>query len=181
MITEVSYLLPAHQRWLIEKLESHREALTPDVSNYAKGRLRYWLQYQALLRRDGGYTNDAVRDEELWAFLQQIYPEAQLGLAIYGEVGIGPHRDHTYADPHGVAINLGEVEGWSYQNRRTSLALYPELPDAPTTIFHPRVGAVWHFNTKNLHAVINPAPDRWAVFLWKISQRERAHFEYVTK
>lgn len=152
-------------------LETTKHSLALDVSSYAKDRQRYWLQHEwDLLNKQ---FSPAVRDERLWKYCKTWMPDADLGLVVYGQIGITAHRDDSYADWRGVGINLGELDYWYYDCE------YPEYkytknknPSNPQTYTIP-VGGVFEFNTKNPHAVINPAKDRWAIFLWKVSHKHR--------
>lgn len=150
--------------------------LRPDVSNYARGRQRAWLQVEAPLGNTRPWQ-PGVRDERLWNWiLENIWAEAELGLVAYGQVGIRPHRDASYADYEARSINLGEIEGWWYEPG------YSDFGPGPQTIRHALTyklapGDVIRFNCKNQHAVINPAPDRWSINLWRVSDRARARFE----
>ncbi len=157
---------------VISHLNNNLQRLTPDKSTYSPGRQKYWLQSEWDLK--DRIFRPAVKDERLWTFCKRAMPEADLGLVVYGEIGIKPHRDDSYADWRGVGINLGEMESWYYD------AQYPELkwtketnPSAPRNI-KVLPGQVFEFNTKNPHGANNPAHDRWAIFLWKIKQQYRS-------
>lgn len=162
----------------IKALTTHLDSLTPwledDVSNYAKGRKRFWLQHEWSLK-DRCFA-PAVEDDRLWSFCKRMMPTANLGLAVYGSVGISLHRDDSYADYKCTGVNLGNVGGWVYDCQ------YPEFrwtrnTNAPNPrSFNLPVGAVFEFNCKNPHAVINPAEDRWALFLWSIGPKFRKAF-----
>ena len=173
---------PAEMADIIAHLNRHKDQrLRPDVSNYAKGRQRYWLQYEWDLKNRNLTTG--IYDPKLWEFCKKWMPDADLGLAIYGPIGISPHRDDSYADWRGVAINLGEIGSWSYDCQ------YPEYQWSPNDKCNPPntknykvpPGTVFEFNTKNPHGVNEPAENRWAINLWKVSNKFRADLDLVKK
>ena len=161
---------------IIDHLNSHKYRLTRDVSTYAKGRQRYWLQHEWDLKNRKFIP--AIKDERIWKYCKYWMPDADLGLIVHGPVGITPHRDDSYADWKAVGINLGELESWNYNCE------YPEFRWARDEDKNPSnpqnydigPGTVFEFNCKNLHAAVNPADDRWAIFLWKISHKYRQQF-----
>lgn len=159
---------------LVSHLERHKDRLAPDVSRYAQGRQRYWLNYEWDLASKT--FSHAVKDKRLWTFCKEVFPGADLGLVVYGGVGIDLHRDDSYADWLGVGVNLGKVEAWLYDCQ------YPEYrwtsnqnPPNPKR-YKLGVGDVFQFNTKNPHSAVNPAHDRWALFLWRVSRKLRPQF-----
>ena len=165
------------QRWqrVVRHLEATKnERCQRDYSSYAPGRSKYWLQWEWSLKEKRFVPG--VRDNRLWNFCKEFFPEADLGLVCTGPVGIRPHRDDSYADWRAVGLNLGEVESWYYDpqypefkwtpNQRPSNPEYHQLP----------AGTVFEFNCKNLHGVVNPAHNRWGIFLWKVSNKKRSQF-----
>jgi hypothetical protein len=56
------------QSKIIELLDSYQSSLTSDVSNYAKGRQRFWLQAEAdLTKVNGGKVyKQGVQIPKLW-------------------------------------------------------------------------------------------------------------------
>ena len=174
MLRQLGIIEPDQVQSIVEHLNAHKERLSPDVSSYAKNRSRYWLQHEWSLNKRS--FSSAVKDSRIWDLCKEWMPDADLGLVIHGPVGIKPHRDDSYADWRGVGINLGEVESWYYDCQ------YPEYRWSPSNQCNPSnpmnyklpVGAVFEFNTKNPHAVNNPAEDRWAIFLWKLKNSYRA-------
>ena len=162
----------------IQALTTHLDSLTPwledDVSNYAKGRKRFWLQHEWDLRNRT--FSPALKDERLWTFCKRMMPSADLGLAVYGPVGISLHRDDSYADYRSVGINLGEVDGWVYDCQYPEFRWTRNTNPTNTRNLKLPVGAVFEFNCKNPHAVINPATDRWAIFLWDVGHKFRQAF-----
>lgn len=175
MVRELGIIEPKRLQGVLTHLGNNKHNLKPDVSNYARNRQRYWLQHEWSLNKR--VFLPAVKDKRLWTFCKEWMPDADLGLVVHGPVGIQPHRDDSYADWRGVGINLGKIESWYYDCQ------YPEFrwtkdrnPSNPRTYQIP-IGGVFEFNTKNLHGVNNPASDRWAIFLWKISSKFRNQFE----
>jgi hypothetical protein len=173
---------------LVAYLSKHKNRLQQDVSSYAPGRNRYWLQFEWDLRNKT-FTS-GHEDPVLWKYCKQWMPDADLGLVVHGPVGIKPHRDDSYADWRGVGINLGKIGSWSYdcqypyywgdgpEGERWSD--YMMKCNAPNPQNHDiPVGGVFEFNTKNLHGVNDPAEDRWAIFLWKVSKKFRTNFNRI--
>ena len=161
-------------------LNQNKNRLTLDVSTYATNRQRYWLQDEWDLKNRKFIPG--IKDERLWNYCKHWMPDADLGLVVYGNVGITEHRDDSYADYRSVGINLGELESWSYDCR------YPEFRwtahrNPRERIYHKiQNGEVFEFNCKNPHAAIRPHEDRWAIFLWKVSQKFKAQYkEYKSK
>ena len=173
MLNSLGQINPDNLAQITEHLNSNRDRLTTDVSSYAKDRQRYWLQHEWDL---GKRTfTPATQDERIWRYCKTWMPDADLGLVVYGPIGITPHRDDSYADWRCVGINLGAVEAWYYDCQ------YPEFRWTPdTNASNPKhhdmpPGSVFEFNCKNPHAAINPAPDRWAIFLWKLNRKFQGH------
>ena len=178
MINKITLLPQQRVERIVSHLERHKNRLKPDVSNYSKGRMRYWLNHEWDLK--SRKFSPGVQDPRLWTFCKELMPEADLGLVAYGSIGIGPHRDDSYADWRAIGINLGDLEAWHYDCQ------YPEFkwtrdrnPSNPQN-YEIRIGHVFEFNCKNPHAAINPKENRWAIFLWKISQKFRTQFQHET-
>jgi hypothetical protein len=178
-ITKLGIIEPQQVKEITDHLNDNKDRLEADFSNYAKGRQKFWLQHQWDLK-DRTFIK-GHNDPWLWSICKQWMPDADLGLACHGPIGIKPHRDDSYADWRGVGINLGEIESWSYDCQ------YPEFkwtretnPSNPRIIPVP-VGGVFEFNTKNLHGANKPAEDRWAIFLWKVNPKFRDLFNAYTR
>ena len=146
--------------------------LQADVSNYAKGRMRVWMPYEAPL--DSPNSTDrpfipGMMHDELWQFIVDLCAKhgftAQLALASKGG-SIKPHRDATYAAAWSFGINLGECD-WQIASTR-DLA-------KPDYSMHLTGGEVFKFNSKHTHAVVNAKPDRWAINVWAIANGNAAH------
>lgn len=167
-----------------EHLETLKTNLSEDVSTYAKGRQRFWLEHEWMLK--GKYFVPAIHDDRLWGWVKRnIWSEAELGLAAYGAVGIDLHRDDTYAQFVAYTINLGDVEKWLYKPVYPEWTwVKPELQnrDAEIQEIEVKSGDVIKFNCKNPHAPLNPAEDRWSINLWKVQPKVRAQFTtYLNK
>lgn len=146
--------------------------LQADVSNYAKGRMRVWMPYEAPL--DSPNSTDrpfipGMMHDELWQFIVDLCAKhgftAQLALASKGG-SIKPHRDATYAAAWSFGINLGECD-WQIASTRDSAK--------PDYSMHLTGGEVFKFNSKHTHAVINAKPDRWAINVWAIANGNAAN------
>ena len=145
--------------------------LQADVSNYAKGRMRVWLPYEAPLDSPQLFNRPFVPGllhDELWQFIVDLCAKhgftAQVALASKGG-SIKPHRDTTYAAEWSFAINLGECD-WSISSSR-DLA-------KPDYSMHLKGGEVFKFNCKHVHSVSNVAPNRWAINVWAIASTNAA-------
>jgi hypothetical protein len=168
---------------VVKHLNVHIEPhLGFDVSNYAKGRRRTWLQYEAPLSGRQRWKHGS-KDEYLWNFVletfapYEIVPE--LGLVSKGGT-IDFHRDAAYAEFKAFAINLGVVT-WEYE---MSYPLYDWVPESQL-IYPPKLitfdmqgGEVFQFNSKNRHRAINSHPERWGFNLWNIKQQAREERDY---
>ena len=167
MKNEVSHVLEeSERRALVEHLENNVQGrLVQDVSNYAKGRTRAWLQWEGPLSKWRDY-GEGVRDDKLWPWLVRLWQAhgwpgtPDLGLAIHGPVGIRPHRDATYAHANAVTVNLGAVEwGWHPQRQGND----PEGLDWRTL----SGGEILRFDCKHLHSSRRLDAKRWAIILWQ--------------
>jgi hypothetical protein len=168
-LNRLGRIQPSNLAQLTEHLEQTSERLTPDISSYARNRKRYWLQHEWDLKQRT--FTPAIRDERLWAYCKYWMPQADLGLVVYGPIGIQPHRDDSYADWRAVGINLGTIDAWyydcQYPDYRWTKNTNPSNPQHHSL----QPGTVFEFNCKNPHAAINPAENRWAIFLWKLSPK----------
>lgn len=177
-INTLGIIQPETVKTITDHLNSQNDRLTPDVSNYARNRQRYWLQHEWSLNNKTFIPG--IKDERLWNYCKHWMPDADLGLAVYGSIGIKPHRDDSYADWRGVGINLGEIESWYYDCQYPNYYWTRDTNPSDPQNYHVPVGGVFEFNTKNPHAANNPAEDRWAIFLWKVNKKFRAQFEAET-
>lgn len=139
--------------------------LSPDVSTYARGRTRAWLQYEAPLSARQHYR-PGLRDTKLWTWLTKIWGQAgyagapDVGLALHGPIGIRPHRDASYAHAGALTVNLGPAEwGWHPDRHGQSPAQLEWASLAG--------GEILRFDCKHLHSSRNLDPRRWAIVLWE--------------
>lgn len=181
MLNIITTLSPERMNNLIDYLE---ETVAPnlgtDVSNYAPGRRRTWLPYEAPLSENMNYKL-GLQDDKIWSFVKTMCStfgwEPELGLISKGGI-INPHRDAAYADFRSVGINLGKVT-WCYSR---AYPLYSWAPDSQQ-INPPEVtkvqmtgGEIFEFNCKNLHWTEDVDPNRWALNLWRVSNKGRSKF-----
>ncbi|MBO77045.1 MAG: hypothetical protein CME17_06385 [Gemmatimonadetes bacterium] len=178
-IRKLGIIQPQTVETITNHLADKMDRLAPDMSNYARNRQRYWLQHEWDLKNREFIP--AIRDERIWNYCKHWMPDADLGLVVYGPIGITPHRDDSYADWRGVGINLGEIESWYYDCQYPNYYWTRDKNPSDPVNYQIPVGGVFEFNTKNPHAANNPAKDRWAIFLWKISKKFRAQFEQETE
>ena len=104
---------PDTVRTVVDHLDRHvAPHLTPDVSNYARGRQRAWLQIEAPLGPTQPW-HPGLASHRLWPWLvavwRRIDPDTvpQVGLAVHGNRGIAWHRDASYAHARAALVNLG--------------------------------------------------------------------------
>ena len=167
------------------RLLSEKTKLTTDVSNYANGRKRSWLQYEAPLSTTMPWRK-ANQDRELWEEILAIGKEIsfvpELGLTSLGGT-IKPHRDASYADYKAIGINLGSTR-FGYEKSYPEYRWSPQKDLVkPTEVSETDLvgGEVYEFNCKNLHWTSNVSPDRWAINLWQVSNKQRSEYETFTK
>lgn len=177
---EIARQLPTHTAekmtaWLERTI---RPQLTPDVSRYARGRLRAWLQTEPTLTnpwRD--LPGVPVGDKVMSALAERIGWEFDYCLVTYsgdGEAGTGihPHRDASYADYEAYGLHLTGECRFDYWMGRASYGYSPEtrnlnpLRDEPTHRLILRPGDVVRFNCKNIHGA-TPGPARWNINFWR--------------
>jgi len=150
--------------------------LTPDVSNYAKGRLRVWVGTEpSLSPRGWARPGLQVHSDVVDAFAEIIGWEFDYWLVTYSgdrqAVGIQPHRDAGYADYEAYGLNcVGECT-FSYWNDRKAFGYArssgtASMNGAPTDIVRMVPGTVVRFNCKNPHAA-DPLPGRWGMNFWR--------------
>lgn len=174
MLRKLGLLSDKEVAEFITQLEEHRTLLSPDASSYARGRQRFWLQHEWNLKLR--CFQPALMGQKLWSICKQWMPNADLGLVVYGSVGIALHRDDSYAAYKAVGINLGEIEGWQYDCQYPEFRWTREKNPSNPRICRIPIGGVFEFNCKNPHSVLNPAKDRWAIFLWQVAGKYRTQF-----
>jgi len=165
--------LPAERVQKIKAyLEEHvRPHLERDVSSYARGRERVWLQYEWDLKER--VFRQGLKLGKLWRFCKEIYPEAQLGLISRGAIGITAHRDDSYANYKAYGINLGQCK-WQYNLEYPGYMWVPnsrKINPPEITVMNMTGGEVIRFNCKNLHAALECSEDRWSINLWTVSPK----------
>jgi len=139
-----------------------------DVSNYAKGRRRAWLQYEAPLSAARPWL-PGLRDQRIWTYVQTVCRphkfSPDVGLVSKGGV-IGPHRDASSLCAHAFSINLGKVT-WCFGEEGAEQKV--DLVG----------GEIFSFNSKVRHWVENVHPERWAINLWNVSPKEYDRYQDI--
>jgi hypothetical protein len=160
--------------WLERLVRPH---LTPDVSSYARGRLRAWLGVEPPLSSHGRErpgldvgqrAMDRLAELIEWGFdfcLVTYSGDGPVG------VGIGPHRDASYADFEARGLHVsGEAvfRHWrDYEGLGRSRRVGNHTgDDPPTTVLTLTPGQVLAFNCKDQHAA-EPGPHRWGLNFWR--------------
>lgn len=157
-------------------LETHLKShLTPDVSNYAKGRLRAWIGTEPPLYR-GGEFKPGIHMPKFFERAQELLNwQFDYMLVTYsGEVspvGITPHRDAGTLSYEAFGLGLVGKATFSYWAERATFvpgrAVNPMKPeDPPTRILEMVPGTLVRFNSKCLHSAV-PEKGRWAANFWK--------------
>lgn len=145
---------------LREFCRSVKSKLTKDTSNYATQRYRLWLFHSVDFRTNK--VSEGYYSDRLYKFSQKIYPGCNIGLLTFagslenGKISDGRislHRDHSYASPLAISVNLGEaiftLDGKSYL-----------LKD----------GDICQFNCKLPHGVKQIlSPERFSLIFWKLN------------
>jgi hypothetical protein len=165
-----------------------RPALSPDVSKYARGRLRVWLGDEPNLFAPFDTRPGLAVSERVLARLKELVEwDFDFCLATYSgderAVGIAPHMDAGYADFEARSVHVsgeclfnywenratlgaGKVTGGFHLDRTTYEVLKDGKPAAPT---HPLVlvpGNVTRFNCKDPHSA-SPGARRWNLNFWR--------------
>jgi hypothetical protein len=160
-------------RWASFLAANVRPHLKPDVSSYAKGRLRVWLGEEPNLGRPG--TRPGLVVPGLCAALEEIidWPFDYCLVTYSGDeqaTGILPHRDASYANYEAMGLNIIGRSRFLYWNDRQDFGKAPSSGvkgDGPPT--HDLVltpGTLVRFNCKNLHQSV-PEPRRWNMNFWR--------------
>lgn len=104
----------------VDLVRPYYHKLSPDVSSYAKGRLRAWVQAEAPLSDNQNFRK-GIEDPKLWQWIQNACKQASINgftdwkpdIALItwsgtGDdgVGISEHRDAGYSDYPAMTINL---------------------------------------------------------------------------
>ena len=156
--------------------------LGQDVSSYARGRKRVWLQTEYPLSMTHQEFRPGIDDERLWSWIQKLWYKAgyeeppESALAIHGNVPIAFHPDAPAAAPESLQINLGGTEfiiDGSPIWKRKGKIYTPTFPVTHTL----DMGEVSKFNCKHVHSTVNPKSDRWSIIVWRISDKARPMYE----
>lgn len=149
--------------------------LTPDVSNYAKGRLRCWLGEEPPLGRGDSKPGVPV-DDATWANLERwIEWRFDYCLVTFSgdpPVGILPHRDASFCGFEGMGWNISGTCRFSYWMGRESFGRSPDLKNytpehPPTHVVEMTPGTLVRFCVKNLHSA-GPSRNRWGMNFWRV-------------
>lgn len=185
---------------VIEYIRSNRDKLTPDVSNYANGRMRAWIGLEAPLTDKQTFKPAPFGfNDRLWIWVfkfcrAKLNFEPDIALLHVGgadcsdpeenpidgnggECGIKTHRDAGYADFRAVGINLIGEATFGYK------ALYPDQDkwskvwdkEAKLEIVKMTKGTCVIFNCKNPHFA-QVGPNRWCINAWRISSKRREEY-----
>lgn len=153
--------------------------LKPDVSSYAKGRQRTFINMNWDFR-DRKFNRDCFVNDRMWNILKDIWPESEIGLLTYsGEEnpkGIDLHRDDSYADYESWGVQLSGTCEFHYMGGYKNFKWEQDREEEKDQIFIIKPGDVFRFNCKNKHSAI-PSVDRYAINLWKISDKFRRDFD----
>lgn len=164
--------------WLETTVRKH---LKPDVSNYAKGRLRAWLRIEPSLSDPTKTYKGVPVSEKEWTRLQEIarFP-FDFCLATYSgdetATGISPHRDAGYADFEAWGLNVSGECLFNYWmgresfGRSTNKRELDPTKDDPTHSMILSPGDLVRFNCKNLHSA-SPGIKRWNLNFWRSKQK----------
>lgn len=175
--------------------------LTPDLSNYAKGRKRMWIGCEAPLTDNQKFKQVKYDyDSPLWISLQafcehelQFSPEIALlhmGGANCsdpeenpvdgrgGECGILFHRDAGYADYKAIGINLAGKAVFGYRDCYGTQDSWSKQQNTNAKIQTvPMIdGTCVVFNCKNPHFG-QAGPNRLCINAWRISKKRKEEFE----
>ena len=188
---------------VINYINESRHKLTPDVSNYATGRLRAWIGLEAPLTDKQTFKPAAFDfNDRLWKWLHlfciaKLNFEPEIALLHVGgadcsdpeesptdgnggECGIKMHRDAGYADFRAVGINLIGEATFGYQ------ALYPAQDkwskewdkEVKLQIVKMTRGTCVVFNCKNPHFA-QVGPNRWCINAWRIKDKRREEYNDI--
>ncbi len=154
-------------------------SMKEDVSSYAKGRNRIWLNAHWDLKNKKFDTEDCLKNERLWEILKSIWPEAEIGLLTYSgkenPKGINLHRDDSYADYESWGIQLSGTCQFDYAGGYKNFKWEQDRDEEYIKSYILNPGDVYRFNCKNRHSAI-PSEDRYAINLWKISSKFKTEY-----
>jgi hypothetical protein len=156
-----------------------RPALTKDISNYAKGRLRCWIGVEPSLSSPTKLFQGFEAPKALTRLEELIEWKFDYCLATYSgdeePIGISAHRDASYANYEAYSLNITGEAQFDYWEERESFGyskavriLAPE--SEPTDSLILTGGKLFHFNCKNRHAA-TPGPKRWSLNFWRAKEQ----------
>lgn len=161
-----------------------RKYLKPDVSNYAKGRLRTWLNKEPSLSSPTKiYEGTQVNEKVLKRLAELIEWDFDFCLVTYSgddAIGISPHRDASYADYEAYALHISGECKFDYWMGREEFGKSPNKKEfnikaeEPTHSLILSPGDLVHFNCKNVHAA-SPSARRWNANFWRSKPSEQAN------
>jgi hypothetical protein len=188
---------------IIKYLDQNVHKLVPDISNYAKGRLRAWIGLEAPLTDKQFFKlGQFSYNDFIWKWLNQFCidnlqfvpeialvhiggadcsdPDEQPTEGRGGTCGIKEHRDAGYADFRAVGINIHGNATFGYRS------VYPHQDrwskvvgnDAKLEIIQMTTGTSVVFNCKNPHFA-QVGPNRWCINAWRIRDKRRKDFEQI--
>lgn len=154
---------------MVGMMEAHvRPHLVADVSTYARGRTRCWLQREMPLgptqREKPGLRVPVLWDALTDIWMRHLPGRPETGLACCGEIGITPHRDASYARPVTMSVNLGPAK-WFHDPRRNGATKGRFVQPHEWQVL--KGGEVLVFDSKHPHAAQPLDPNRWVVILWQ--------------
>lgn len=155
--------------------------LTKDVSSYARGRERIWLNANwDLKNKTFNRHTDCFNNERLWSIIKNIWPSAEIGLLTYSGLnypkGISLHRDDSYADYESWGIQLTGTCDFVYMGGYRSYFWEAEQDQEVMQTHKLNPGDVFKFNCKNRHSAV-PSIDRYAINLWKVSKKYKEDYK----
>lgn len=163
--------------WLESIVRPH---LSQDVSNYAKGRLRCWLNVEPHLGTRGGTKPGLpVHQSIINRMAELIDWQFDYCLVTYSgdqeAIGIDPHRDAGYADYEAYGLTVSGESLFRYWEGREAFGYAPETNrltanDPSTHQIVVKPGMVTRFNCKNIHSA-EPGTGRWGLNFWRAKNR----------
>ncbi|MEG5175582.1 hypothetical protein [Microcoleus sp. B3-D7] len=146
----------------IDEFKQHLKGLVGEMeyshSSLTQKRLELWLFNKVHL--GNGQVTPGYFDQRLYNLCQRIYPGSDVGLLTYhgqergGSCGlIASHRDHGYAKPMAVSLNIGRAEF---------------VVDDKTYLLED--GDINQFNCKFSHSVPRIlSEERFSLVLWQLN------------
>lgn len=146
---------------------THSIGNTDNLRDYAKGRLRVWLNVEPSLTANAHVTQGLQIPAGISLRLRDLIKwEYDFALVTYSgdseAIGIKPHRDARF-------------DYWSGRQsfgKSPNLIEYDPRSDAPTDSLNLTAGDVVKFNCKNLHSA-TPSKKRWNINFWRKASQVR--------